>query len=227
MPNRNINDLDELDIERFWKKVNKTDGCWLWQGATSRSSQGYGAFSVGRSSIPKGLFILHHCDNPPCVRPDHLFIGTQKDNINDMIKKGRFNVSRGEEKPITSKLTETQVLAIRLCYAEDNMTMQDIADRYNMSLRGIFGVLRGMAWKYVGGPILSGTAYRQHQVHKRKPTQRGELVGSSKLTWDIVHQVRTRKGQTSAGKMAKEFGVCATTMERVLSNKTWLEPPTS
>ncbi len=89
--------------ERFWKHVHKTDSCWLW--TASVNDKGYGQLFVGvgksplrahrvswelhRGLIPIGLLVLHHCDNPPCVRPDHLFLGTYKDSTQDMISKGR------------------------------------------------------------------------------------------------------------------------------------------
>jgi hypothetical protein len=88
---------------RFWEKVEKGDGCWLWTAATNQ--QGYGRFSVDRvgtlwlahhfawvlayGDIPDGLWVLHHCDTPACVRPDHLWLGTVTDNVRDMIAKGR------------------------------------------------------------------------------------------------------------------------------------------
>ena len=89
-------------LERFWSKVEKGDFCWNWTSAISRG--GYGKFSVARSkwveahrvsyliehgSIPDEMFVLHKCDNPKCVRPSHLFLGTQEDNVNDCIEKGR------------------------------------------------------------------------------------------------------------------------------------------
>lgn len=87
--------------ERLEIRVSKTAGCWVWMGA--RDQAGYGAVKVdGRmrraarvawelayGPIPAGLNILHSCDNPPCVRPDHLMIGTQRANIQDMLAKGR------------------------------------------------------------------------------------------------------------------------------------------
>jgi len=86
---------------RFWKKVLIGDDCWVW--TAGKDWDGYGEFSikhrpikahqfswiVTNGSIPKGLFICHHCDNPSCVRPDHLFLGTAKDNYQDSVVKGR------------------------------------------------------------------------------------------------------------------------------------------
>lgn len=92
--------------ERFWRKVDKPNGengCWLWTG--SFTTPGYGqfradgknlsthryAYEISRGPIPKGLLVCHHCDNPKCVRPDHLFLGTHKDNHDDSVAKGRRN----------------------------------------------------------------------------------------------------------------------------------------
>lgn len=92
--------MTEKQIKRFWSNVKKTRGCWWWVGA--KFSNGYGRFWASKEylahraswllingSVPKGLHVLHHCDNPSCVRPEHLFLGTQKDNMIDMRIKGR------------------------------------------------------------------------------------------------------------------------------------------
>lgn len=89
-------------VDRFWEKVNKTETCWLW---TASTQGGYGqighdiylrpvrahrvSWELHYGPIPAGLDVLHKCDNPPCVRPDHLFIGTALDNVQDMLRKER------------------------------------------------------------------------------------------------------------------------------------------
>lgn len=100
--------------QRFWAKVKKTDYCWIWQGkATCGKSRKYGQFSIKNKSvevhrfswqlangpIPKGMNILHKCDNPICVNPDHLFIGTNLDNIKDKMAKGRWKGGRPKFTP--------------------------------------------------------------------------------------------------------------------------------
>ena len=90
--------------ERFINKVHKTDYCWIWNGAI-RGNSGYGSFNVNgkiesshrisyklfKGVIPMGICVLHRCDNRLCVNPDHLFLGTQGDNMKDMFNKGRMN----------------------------------------------------------------------------------------------------------------------------------------
>ena len=93
---------DAADEKRFWSKVDQSgQGCWLWQGTLL--TQGYGCFKIAgkmykahrvaytlaKGTIPPGMFVCHHCDTPRCVRPDHLFLGTSKDNSQDAVRKGR------------------------------------------------------------------------------------------------------------------------------------------
>lgn len=99
------------DVDRFWQYVQKGDGCWLW--TSNRHWKGYGQFSykgkpiyahrlswiITSGNIPDGLLVCHRCDNPSCVRPDHLFLGTPEDNTRDMYVKGR---ARPGGKAVTS-----------------------------------------------------------------------------------------------------------------------------
>lgn len=96
----------ENELIRFWQKVKKTDNCWIW--TSSKTNSGYGLFSRGlygtkkvyahrlsweihNGSLPGKLFVCHKCDNPPCINPEHLFLGTNSDNIRDCFAKGRGN----------------------------------------------------------------------------------------------------------------------------------------
>ena len=94
---------DKNPVERFWGNVKKTSSCWLWTGY--KEKDGYGRFRVGRGKrmrahrfswlylrgdIPENKIICHKCDNPICVNPDHLFVGTHKENTTDMFNKGRW-----------------------------------------------------------------------------------------------------------------------------------------
>ena len=113
---------------RFFEKVNKREGCWIWTGSVIKKDHPYGRlwyknrkFLAHRISwvlhygeIPKGMWVLHKCDNPLCVNPDHLFLGTRSDNVRDAVKKGRAFIPllRGEQHPM-HKLTKLQAEEIR------------------------------------------------------------------------------------------------------------------
>jgi hypothetical protein len=104
-------------IARFWARVEKTQACWNWRGSVRHFGHGHlnvlgvvtmahrFSWTLTNGSIPDGLNVLHHCDNPRCVRPDHLFLGTHADNVADMNAKGRH--ARGERHG-RAKLTDAQ-----------------------------------------------------------------------------------------------------------------------
>lgn len=142
-------------VARFWEKVRRTDGCWLWTGAKMPS--GYGSASVGRQkhqsahrasweihfgAIPPGIQVCHHCDNRLCVRPDHLFLGTPKDNIQDMISKDRH--SRGERRR-NHKLTDSVVRIIR----DSRLSNVALAKRFGVSPSAVSNARARKTWKHV------------------------------------------------------------------------------
>lgn len=114
--------------ERFFRRIQyePNTGCWLWEGAPRRAEEGYGRIDVGgkavpahrysyeyhRGPIPSGMVVCHKCDTPACVNPDHLFLGTQGDNVRDCAAKGRLVDNSGERSPL-AKLTDAQVAEIR------------------------------------------------------------------------------------------------------------------
>lgn len=150
--------------DRFWEKVRKTpetDGCWLWTAHTV--GWGYGSIRArvrGRWSrcyahrlswelhhgeIPDGLQVLHRCDQPLCVRPDHLFLGTQADNIADKIAKGRQN--RGETTP-NARLTADLVRTLRARHAAGEKTAS-LALFAGVAPRTIRDAVQAKTWGHV------------------------------------------------------------------------------
>ena len=149
------------DDERFFSFVLKTDGCWLWRGATAPG--GYGVFSVRHKNVrashysytrfvgqlSPGQQALHRCDNPPCVRPDHLFAGTQGDNMRDCVAKGRLRPGGtfGEAHP-SAKLTAEIVKHIRAAHA-DGASLSELGRRHGVTPQSIGAVVRRESWKHV------------------------------------------------------------------------------
>jgi hypothetical protein len=165
MSNNTVNPL--TTEERFWAKVVKTDGCWIWTSA--RNHKGYGRFAnaprpnrkvvlahrfsweIEHGEIPPGLLVLHHCDIPECVRPSHLFLGTNQDNVTDMINKGRDRqVSRPGENNPNAKLTIGQVHAIRstpIIKGDPEYGYSAIARKYGVTHQQIMAIVSGRQWR--------------------------------------------------------------------------------
>ena len=142
--------------ERFWRYVHKTDGCWLWTGTLG--GKGYGsirasgngsgrrmlyahrvAYELQCGPVPDGMYVCHHCDNPLCVRGDHLFVGTQADNLRDMCTKGRAR----------TKLTEQDVAIIRQRYATEKGSQQQLASEFGVTQRTVAYVVSYRTWRHV------------------------------------------------------------------------------
>lgn len=145
-------------VRRFWASVRIGPGCWEWLLHCKKN--GYGrfpirskpyvaarvAFEILVGPIPPGLGVLHHCDNPRCVRPDHLYVGDQKQNSADMIARQRHKVARGEMHA-NSKLTAPQVRAIRERYRKGGISQQALADEFGVSQPHVSLICRLRLWK--------------------------------------------------------------------------------
>lgn len=212
---------------RFWAKVNKQGPvmaasgmktrCWEWTGTLR--PDGYGVIGLGRSDegidrvhrvswrmrrgeIPRGLFVLHRCDNPKCVRVGHLFLGTQLDNVKDCIAKGRKTsppVRCGEENN-KAKLTRVQFAEMQSLLGVETDAV--IAERY--------GVRR--------------STIRRHRANAGIPAVRGVRRGdggNAKLTRKQVDMIRSRRPGVTVRALAQAFGVSVHAIYNVISGKTW------
>jgi hypothetical protein len=143
-------------VARFWAKVKKGTGCWLWTGATS--SYGYGKLHIRKSTvdahriswevangiIPLGMSVLHRCDNPLCVRPSHLFLGTHRENMQDKTQKGRglFGERNGR-----CKLTPKDVRFIR----SSPLAATSLRRMFCVSDGTIRDIRAGRSWRHLLG----------------------------------------------------------------------------
>ena len=151
--------LNKRSLVRFWKRVDKKgdNDCWIWIGG--RLTRGYGAFKVGTKcisahrfswkihfgDIPTGMVVCHKCDNPPCVNPKHLFLGTQAENQHDKKEKGRAARGEGNNK---AKLTERNVKEIRSLISL-GLSSREIAKRYGVRHAAILDIKSNKNWSWL------------------------------------------------------------------------------
>jgi hypothetical protein len=207
--------------ERFWTKVDKTSsqfGCWLWTGALNRS--GYGkigdqgrtlqthrvAWELINGQIPDGLFVCHDCDrfypvgdtfHRRCVRPDHLFLGTDGDNTRDCLTKDRMGVA---------KLKTSDIPLIWRLIAEPR---GKIADIFGVDAQTIHAIKTGKAWSSVSPGLDMATV----DVHRRS---------GRKLTWPQVDGIKEciSRGETDRS-IAREYGVSRGLIYLIRTGKSW------
>lgn len=162
-------------INRFSDKISKGKYCWEWMGA--RTKKGYGVFCATkriritahraswvfhRGEIPNGLHVLHKCDNPACVNPTHLFIGTNADNVADKLAKGRQPSNAKEKNPMWrnykaaargakvggSKLNDEQVREIRK-ENKSGISQISLAKKYGVTQANIWGIVHDRTWTHI------------------------------------------------------------------------------
>lgn len=198
--------------ERFWARVRRggVDDCWEWQGPRDR--KGYGccypgrfagsrlthrfAWSTTHGPIPQGLFVCHKCDNPPCCNPNHLFLGTVRDNAIDMVRKGRGVSYRGIKSGM-GKLTPEQVQAI----LSDERGQTILARELGVTSATIGDVRLG---KRAG----IGASRIRHRH------------ANAKLSVADVKRIRADLTRSSS-ELARELGVCFQTVWRIRKGRGW------
>ena len=163
-------DINKETKVRFWSKVNKTATCWLWKAGTDKD--GYGRIKITKKnrmahriawivcygSIPNGLLVLHHCDNPPCCNPKHLFLGTEKANSQDMLSKGRQSKvgNRAHNRGVqagsnhhNSLLQEWEVMLIRIYCQRGKESQRAIGTRFGITNQHVSGIKRRRIWRHI------------------------------------------------------------------------------
>ena len=136
----------------FWSKVKKTRGCWIWTAGIWRGGYGQArlngksmgahraAWTLAFGPIPAGKLVLHRCDNRLCVNPAHLFLGTHKENQEDMTAKGRGRIGRRNGR---ARLTTDQVGAMRQMYRWTSVTQAALAKRFGVSESCVCHIISG------------------------------------------------------------------------------------
>jgi len=210
--------------KRFWDKVEKIDNpflCWKWTGFIRGKEKPYGRISVGGKDYsahrisyflnfgidPKELHVLHKCDNHRCVNPNHLFLGTNADNVADKVRKGRQARNecwnKGKETRFriwdnpNCKLAESDFEKMKLLYETGSYTITELAAKFNTCKKTV-----SMGVRKLGGYVPS-----HYQV----------------LSKEIVTEIRSKFKRRVYGyaKLAKEYGVNINTINSILNMKTW------
>lgn len=198
LPTKEIN-LTSTDIERFWKRVNKGDGCWEWTGSTHKGyaslqikQKKFGAhrvsYTIANGPIPEGFSICHKCDNPKCVRPDHLFAGTSQDNTTDRIAKGRGKI----------KLNASQAAQIKqLVYTHSTASAGRM---FGIDGKQVAEIWDWLYWKHVPGP--KELNWRTFGFHRPSSSRR-------KVSPETRERIRSlyATGEYSLTKLGKMIGV--------------------
>ncbi len=207
-------------LELFESKINKNGprGCWLWLGSRQRYGQFFfrgKRWQAHRFSyeiyvgMVGSLYVCHHCDNTICVNPTHLFLGTQKDNMQDMIRKGRANYARGEDAGL-AKLTNRQAEYIKKHYSPKHPKFSGaaLARKFGVTKYAVHDMVRGKSWKRTENKI-----------------DKSLRVPKWKLTKEQAQYIRDnykfRHPEFGCKPMSEKFGVHIMTVSNVVTGKTW------
>lgn len=209
--------------ERFWQTVEKGSACWEWRG--KRFPNGYGSFFATLSgkrryllahreawrfsfgSIPDGQLVLHRCDNPPCCNPEHLFLGTTQDNVNDKVRKGRARGAVGMASG-NAVLTDDIVREMRRVHREEGIGKRKLAARHGVSESTAHAILRNKTWLHILGRDDQSVAMG---------------LGTTIMTDHEVLEMRRlyKESKVSQARLAEKFGVSKTTVSFIVRGMSW------
>jgi len=243
-----MNSDDYLVLARFWSKVavGRDSECWHWKAGTT--AFGYGNFYLPKatqpvgahrfafevasgSKIPPGMFVCHSCDNPRCVNPAHLFLGSQKDNVGDAWRKGRLPappVMRGDANPqrknpaqpargartAAAFLTDDEVLRI-LQKRAAGASVQELMAEFGASKSTIGFIVTGRSWKHI-------LAHPEAPPLEQLLAVRGHKLSNNKLSASDVSAIKAALEAGETGRaIAARYGVSPSSITHIKQGKTW------
>lgn len=218
--------------ERFWKKVEKTETCWNWVGA--KLPKGYGQFWYNGkrgyahwfllpTPLKKGQVARHTCDNPSCVRPDHIVVGTQQDNVNDMMERNRHNPTGmpGVVNPFV-KLTDEQATLIRAC--PDTFGALTKLSKLLGIHRSVSGKIKnGKAWTHLP-PVTEEDRLKVAELLNSHSEKKG-VIASKMTREEAILAKACPKRYGAAMKMARALGVSVSAIGNIRDGKNWTHLP--
>ncbi len=157
--------MAQAAAQRFWAKVQVGPGCWEWTGA--KTSWGYGSLGVKcertirtvgahrlsyllhHGEIPAGLFVRHTCDNPSCVNPGHLLLGTHAQNVEDKVRRGRLPDQRGEKNPYNKLNADAVRQILDLLSGPSPPRQKDIAAQFGVARTTIGSIKQRKNWAHI------------------------------------------------------------------------------
>lgn len=204
--------------ERFQAQIGNMETCWEWVGGWDKDR--YGSFKATHDGIthdrahrfsyhyhkgviPKGMHVCHTCDNPRCVNPDHLFLGTPKENMQDKIAKGRSRIPKGEDSHY-AKITEDQARSILL----DMRSYTRIARENGLTISGVSDIKNGNSWVHLGITPVKGS--------NRNIDKRGK---SNTFTEDDIRLIRSSNERSI--DLAVKYGSNPQTICDIRKRRSW------
>jgi ribosome-binding protein aMBF1 (putative translation factor) len=228
-------------IDQFWSHVDKlgpipetskdcSGNCWIWYGNINKSNYGvcgsqtnktrmfahrYSFELANNKKIPNDLYVCHKCDNPRCVNPNHLFLGTPMDNVQDMIKKGRKATTPRLVGEQSGKSILTDNLVTKILELSDNGTSsRQIAKIIGVSNNTISNIVQGRTWTHISG---------KNRIRGFNGIKQGETHPNVKLTSTEVFDIRKAysSNKLSYKQLAIQYNVKTSTIRDIIKRYTW------
>lgn len=209
--------------QRIINNSKESNGCLEWQGALDKD--GYGRIRVGgRKAVgvhraswaiannkdPVGLLVCHNCDNPRCVNPNHLYLGTALQNNRDRVNRGRSNSAHGTMLTI-AKLNPELVTSILNEYQKTDASQADVAKLFGVSQATISLIVSGKNWKRSGNLGCDSKSKGRAKEYNK----------NSKVNFNMAKSIRELKGLKSQKEIAKIFEISQQLVSLIMQNKAW------